>query len=341
MISTIMQSGKRLLETLNLILDISKVEADKIQINYNEINLVEEIYGIVNMLAPVAQKKNLYLKAVVEKKVIQSKLDKRLLHSVITNLVNNGLKYTKSGGVIIDLNVTKRDDKDYAIIRVIDTGIGIAKIDQANIFDEFRQVSEGYNRHFEGSGLGLTIAKKFTEKMGGSISLESEVGKGSTFTVVFLVEGEFEKLEPFNLITREDILPSLVGNNKKVLVVDDDFATRKIIELFLHGEIEIESASNSKEATDLINNDIYSLVLMDISLGKGISGLDLLNNLRKLPAYNNVPVIAVTAHAMVGDKEKFLSTGFDDYLSKPFAKKELVSKVRNWISIDSSNGKNI
>ena len=93
---------------------------------------------------------------------------------------------------------------------------------------------------------------------------------------------------------------------KSVLVIDDDLATRKIVELFLRGEIEIESASNSKDATELINNDVYSLVLMDISLGKGISGVDLLKNLRTLPPYKNVPVIAVTAHAMVGDKEKFL-----------------------------------
>ena len=122
-------------------------------------------------------------------------------------------------------------------------------------------------------------------------------------------------------------------------MVDDDFATRKIVELFLRGEIELESASNSKEATDMINNDVYSLVLMDISLGKGISGVDLLQNLKSLPSYKNVPIVAVTAHAMVGDKEKFLSSGFDDYLSKPFAKKDLVNKVRNWVTNRNGNGR--
>jgi len=340
MISTIMHSGKRLLETLNLILDLSKVEADKVQINYNEINISEEVFDIVNMLNPVAQKKNLYLKAAVKKEVVLSKLDKRLLHSIITNLVNNAIKYTQKGGITVELDVINSNKKDYAMIRVVDTGIGIAKEDQENIFDEFRQVSEGYNRHFEGAGLGLTIAKKFAEKMGGSISLESEVGKGSTFTVVFPAEEEVEKSEPSIIVAREDILPYSVGKNKKVLVIDDDLATRKIVELFLRGEIEIESASNSKDATELINNDVYSLVLMDISLGKGISGVDLLKNLRTLPPYKNVPVIAVTAHAMVGDKEKFLSSGFNDYLSKPFAKKDLVGKVRHWVSNGNSNGRN-
>jgi CheY-like chemotaxis protein len=188
--------------------------------------------------------------------------------------------------------------------------------------------------------LGLTIAKKFAEKMGGSISLESEIGKGSTFTVVFQAESESIKSEPKNIIANENILPFPIGKSKKVLVVDDDIATRKIVELFLRDEIEIESASNSKDATDLINNKVYSIVLMDISLGKGISGVDLLKNLRTLPQYNNVPVIAVTAHAMVGDKEKFLSSGFDDYLSKPFGKNDLINKVRNWVAYGKSVGKN-
>ena len=340
MVSTIMQSGKRLLETLNLILDLSKVEADKVQINYSEINISEEVNEIVIMLGPVAQKKNLYLKAIVEKEIILSKLDKRLLHSIITNLVNNAIKYTHKGGITIELNVISSGGKKYAMIRVVDTGIGIAKENQENIFEEFRQVSEGYNRHFEGAGLGLTIAKKFADKMGGSISLESEVGKGSTFTVVFPLAEEVIKSEPLKLFSREDLLPSPIGKRKKVLVVDDDLATRKIVELFLRGEIELESASNSKDATDLINKDVYSLVLMDISLGKGISGVELLENLRTIPAYKNVPVIAVTAHAMVGDKEKFLESGFDDYLSKPFAKKDLVSKVRNWVTNGNYDGKN-
>lgn len=337
MISTIMQSGKRLLETLNLILDLSKVEADKVQINYSEINITEEVNDIVNMMTPVAQKKNLTLKSVIEKETVIAKLDKRLLHSIITNLVNNAIKYTHNGGILIELSIAISKGKKYAMISVIDTGIGIAKEDQETIFDEFRQVSEGYNRHFEGAGLGLTIARKFAEKMGGSISLQSEVGKGSTFTVVFPAEESVTADGLKDNILIEKNLPTPIGRSKKVLVVDDDLATRKIVELFLRGEIEIESASNSKDATDLLSNDTYSLVLMDISLGKGVSGIELLNNLRTIPSYKNVPVIAVTAHAMVGDKEKFLESGFNDYLSKPFAKKDLVSKVRNWVSKNNAN----
>lgn len=337
MISTIMVSGKRLLETLNLILDLSKVEADKVQVNYNEINIAEEVADIANLFTPVAQKKNLYLKYKIESDTVMARLDKRLFHSIITNLVNNAIKYTDKGGINIELNIVNSGGKDYSMISVIDTGIGIAKEDQETIFDEFRQVSEGYNRYFEGAGLGLTIAKKFTEKMGGGISLQSEIGKGSTFTVVFPVEESARDKNANHQISNENDLPAKVGKNKKVLVIDDDFSSRKIVELFLRGEIEIETASSANEGLELISINNYSLILLDISLGKGSSGIDVLKKLRTIPDYKSTPVIAVTAHAMVGDREKFIDSGFNDYLSKPFAKKDLIGKVRHFVSNSEVN----
>lgn len=337
MISTIMSSGKRLLETLNLILDLSKVEADKVQVNYNELNIAEEIKDIVNLFGPVAQKKNLYIKSKIESDTVLAKLDKRLFHSVISNLVNNAIKYTDKGGITIELNVHNSNGGTYAMVNVIDTGIGIAKEDQETIFDEFRQVSEGYNRYFEGAGLGLTIAKKFAEKMGGSITLQSEQGKGSTFTVVFPVEESSLNNKINNHLPDENDLPQKIGRNKKVLVIDDDFSSRKIVELFLRGEVEIEAASTDKEGLELMNKNEYSIVLLDISLGKGASGIDVLRIIRENPKFKNIPVIAVTAHAMVGDREKFINSGFNDYLSKPFAKKDLIKKIRHFISNSEVN----
>jgi PAS domain S-box-containing protein len=333
MIDTIMSSGKRLLETLNLILDLSKIEADKLQIKFNELNISDEITETINLLKPVADKKNLYLKSELCDCNIIIKLDKRLFQSIITNLINNGIKYTINGGVTVSLNIFRDKGDSFAEIRVTDTGIGIAKEDQDFVFDEFRQASEGFNRNFEGTGLGLTITKKFVEKMGGTISLESNPANGSTFKVIFPILTEFSNLD-VNMKMEENVnIISTIpqnGNNNKALIIDDDPATRKIIELFLKNHISTKTVCNIKDALKEANEYEYSLVLMDISLGQGMSGVELLKNFRKIPYYQNIPIIAVTAHAMVGDKEKFLFEGFNDYLSKPFAKIDLINKINFW-----------
>lgn len=337
MIDTIMNSGKRLLETLNLILDLSKIEADKVQIKANPINVSDEITEIVNLLKPVADKKKLYLKVDIKNNHLISELDKRLFHSIITNLVNNGIKYTSSGGVTVSLDSYIDRDRLFSSITVSDTGIGIAKENQELIFDEFRQVSEGYNRNFEGAGLGLTITKKFVEKMGGNITLQSNPGEGSVFTVNFpaFYNGKDKAFEPLEIKVLANDSVSSKKENSKALIIDDDAATRKIIELFLKSEMETKTVCNIKDAITEAEKSNYDLILMDISLGQGISGIELLKSFRRIEFYKNVPVIAVTAHAMVGDREKFLKEGFDDYLSKPFSKVDLLNKVNSWVGKQS------
>jgi signal transduction histidine kinase/CheY-like chemotaxis protein len=335
MVSTIMNSGKRLLETLNLILDLSKIEADKVQVKVKDLNITDEIVETINLLKPVADKKNLFLKSEFSDKDVVLKLDKRLFQSIITNLINNGIKYTISGGVTVSLNTFNDDCNSYAEIKVSDTGIGIAEEDQDFVFDEFRQASEGLNRNFEGTGLGLTITKKFVEKMGGTITLESNPANGSTFKVVFPLSPETSDSYE-NEVGNDKVeqLPDLTyyTNNNKALIIDDDPATRKITEMFLKDQINTKTVCNIKDALKEANEYDYSIVLMDISLGQGISGVDLLKDFRKIPYYKNIPIIAVTAHAMVGDREKFLLEGFDDYLSKPFTKVDLIKKIEFWKS---------
>lgn len=332
MVETIMQSGKRLLETLNLILDLSKIEADKIQINKVELNFADEINQTINLLKPFADRKNLYLKSFIPENAITINADKRLLQSVITNLINNGIKYTNKGGVTVSLETFEKNESLCTALIVSDTGIGIAEEDQSVVFDEFRQVSEGYNRSFEGAGLGLTITKKFVEKMGGTITLESTPGNGSVFTVVFPLMGNnhYDNNQAENNLSVEKENETNYYQEEQILIIDDDPATRRIIELFLKDEIKTKTVSNIKEALTEAESYNYSLVLMDISLGQGLSGVDLLKDFRKISYYKTVPIIAVTAHAMVGDKENFISSGFDDYLSKPFTKKGLREKIRQW-----------
>ncbi|NWF51251.1 MAG: PAS domain S-box protein [Ignavibacteriaceae bacterium] len=325
MLDTVMQSGKRLLETLNLILDLSKIESDNFKIEYEKLDLRKELQEVVSLLSPMAKKKNLYLQEKIKKRNLYVRMDKRMLHSILKNVISNGIKYTNDGGVTVELDTFLKDNMLYARIDVIDTGIGISREGLEVIFDEFRQVSEGYNRQFEGAGLGLTIAKRFLDKVGGSISVQSQVNKGSVFEILIPLTDTGLILDQND---EEDISKST--DSIRVLAIDDDRSSRNIITMFLR-HINVDTAATAEEAFNKINESTYSLILMDISLGKGLSGIDMLRQIRQIAGAKQIPAIAVTAHAMVGDRERFLAEGFNDYLSKPFSKKALVEKVDFWL----------
>lgn len=178
-VDIILQAGNRLLETQGLILDFSKIEAEKITPKFFKVPLNDVITAVANLFESIASKKGLFLKVEVPDLPFYVKLDERLLREVLSNLVNNAIKYTRKGGVTINLS----EENEYVVIKVIDTGIGIPEDKFEYIFEEFRQVSEGIGRGFEGSGLGLTITKRFVELMRGIITVESILGKGSIFTV--------------------------------------------------------------------------------------------------------------------------------------------------------------
>ena len=183
-VEIIHSSGMRLLETLNLILDLSKLQAEKMEIVRERVDVVSETMRAASIYKQLAEKKGLTLDISAEKPQIYANLDQRILHQIVTNLVNNAVKYTQFGGVTITVNECKMEGAAGVKISVADTGIGIPKEKQPVIWEEFRQVSEGYGRFFEGTGLGLTVTKNFTEILGGEIQLESDLGKGSTFTVI-------------------------------------------------------------------------------------------------------------------------------------------------------------
>ena len=183
MASAIYTSGQRLINTLNLILDLSRIEANKESLDIESLDVVSIIKDVVDHYSSAAWQRNLSLEFITRLDKIYSNLDERLFREVLNNLINNAIKFTNNGGITVSLST----DADKMIIKVIDTGIGIPSESLGIIFEEFRQVSEGYGRNFEGTGLGLTITKKFVEKLGGTISVESKTDIGSEFTVVFPV----------------------------------------------------------------------------------------------------------------------------------------------------------
>lgn len=328
------QGGARLMDTLNLILDLSLVESNKLNINITEFNLISAIDEVIGLFQKSAAKKGLYLVRDTEISRFNVTLDKRLTIQILNNLINNAVKYTLKGGVVVSIGEENINGTDYAVLRIKDTGIGIPEEKWELVWDEFRQVSEGYNRTFEGTGLGLSITKKFVEKLGGSISIEmSRLDEGTTFKVILPVKSRAEKERPSENIRPEeinpDILPVKESRLPEVLYVEDEVPAYILVRSSLKNICSITHASTGNEAVDFAGKNKYDFILMDINLGNGIDGIQTAKLIRKIEGYGKTPIVAVTAFAMKNEKEDFLKNGCTHYISKPFLKKELIALVKN------------
>ena len=321
MAGTIVRSANRLTDTLNLILDLSKIEANKIDLRLRNVQMSGLIEESINHYKLTAREKGIGLNLVVKEKNISSMLDERLFSQVIGNLISNAVKFTDEGSVEVEL---KKENKS-AIIKVSDTGIGISENSLDIIFEPFRQVSEGYNRRFEGTGLGLTISKKFIALMNGSIAVESELNKGSVFTIRFPLSAEQYEGEVIQTLKPQPDTAKLTTKkrNSHLLLVEDDKINVDVINLFLRGYCNVDHSSTATNAIEMVKQKKYDAILMDINL-KGMSGLDAVRVIRRMDEYKLTPVVAVTAYAMPGDRKRFLSNGCSHYLPKPFSKVELI-----------------
>jgi PAS domain S-box-containing protein len=338
----IFESATRLLSTLNLILDLSKIEADKSEIKITEINIGDVTVNQIKGFEQILEEKNLYLKTIIADKQIYSLLDERIFRQIINNLVSNAIKFTDKGGVTVEVDKMLIKNKGKAILRVTDTGIGIPKDSQQIIFEEFRQVSEGFNRGFEGSGLGLCIAEKFVKLMDGEISVDSVIGEGSTFTVSFpLCKKEKEAqdtlvpIEDADSVIQEKERRTFKEKLPKVLLVEDDPSNAGVIRYLLEGVCNLDTVKTGMMALELATKKQYKAILMDIDLGVGMSGIDTTKEIRKIKGNEKIPIIAVTALAMKGQRELILEEGCSHYISKPFDTKIFLSLMQQVLS----NGK--
>ena len=334
---TINRSGHRLLETLDLILTFAKLDAEKQDTNYSNVNIEFAVAEAILTYSAMAARKNLFLKSIIEVKDLTAKSDERFIRHIMNNLVNNAVKYTEKGGITVELS----KENNNIVIKVIDTGIGIAKDKQEMIFEKFRQESEGYSRSFEGTGLGLSIAKQFVELMKGKIFVESEQGKGSVFTVVLPYE-KFSKSIDNSIKKKEKEIykPETIPECKSeisILIVEDEDANRKYIETIL-SEYNIQSAADGLSAIQSAKENTFDIILMDINLGKGIDGNDVTKEIRKMVKYKSTPIIAITAFVLEGDKEDSFKAGCSHYIGKPFVKNELLDMIHN-IIINISDSK--
>jgi PAS domain S-box-containing protein len=337
MAERILTSANRLMDTLNLVLDLSRIEAKKVDFNLKPYRIPELVESQIQLFEAVAERKNLFLETKVKDQNLFAKVDEQIFRQIINNLVNNALKYTYTGGVSVLVDTTSGDDKPYVRISIKDSGIGIPQESLGLIFQEFRQVSEGFNRHFEGTGLGLTITKNFIEMMEGNIKVKSTVGSGSTFTVMFPLIQDYAQVEikKASEVDNEKFTQKILapGEKPNLLIVDNDESSRDIIKLFLKDLFKMDFADSGEKAFRLVNDKIFDIILMDINLGKGMSGVETTKEIKKIESYKNVPIVAITGFAMRGDREEFLQAGCTHYLSKPFSRAKLIKLLSEIVPV--------
>jgi PAS domain S-box-containing protein len=327
--SIINASGNKLLETLNQIIDLSRIEAGNIEVSRETFNLNEILTGIQNIYLSSAEEKGLKLEVRIGR-AIEMFTDKKMLKSILNNIVSNAIKYTNTGGVMISAEKVLIENTDWSQITVKDTGIGIPNDRKKQIFESFRQLSEGWGRKFEGLGLGLTIARKYLKILGGFIDFSSEEGRGTTFKIFV----PHTIMEPEDISNFDYELTSLYPHSMdyRILYVEDDYNCQLLVKIILKDLFNIDIAKNLNDALSLIGINQYDLILLDINLGSGETGLDLLKILKNNIKYENTPVIAVTAYALKNEKEAILNAGCIDHISKPFEKDILINTITKAIS---------
>ncbi len=341
-VKTIQQSGETLLAIINDVLDLSKIEAGMMHIDSYPFSLSGLFKSVITMFQVRFQEKGIKLLTGVEKALPDAlEGDPARLTQILMNLIGNALKFTSCGTVTIILsNEGIHDDWVKVGIRVTDTGIGIQKDKLNSIFDRFQQAEDSITRNFGGTGLGLAIVKDLVTLQHGSIFVESEPGKGTCFELLipFKISSVASKTEPV-----ENGFPQMTHQlaDIEILVVEDNEVNKLLIRhLFANWKVRYDLADNGKQALEKLKNKNYSIILMDIQMPE-MDGYSTAREIRG-GLRLKTPIIAMTAHALQGEREKCLDYGMNDYISKPMHEKQLYELILRHTGIgpgaESPNG---
>ena len=326
----IVLASQNLLEIVNGILDISKIEANKMEIINSEYNLAEECKLLTKLIKPRIGEKPIDLIVNIAPDIPETLYgDKSKIREIISNLLTNAVKYTDSGTITFTVSCINKNDECSLVLSIEDTGRGIKPDRIDKLFVKFERLDEDRNTTIEGAGLGLAITKRLVEMMDGKIIVQSVYGSGSKFTVYLKQKIVPKKSYHLN----SNFAPEPLDlSGKKVLIVDDNELNIKVAERLLKKyNLIIESCSSGAECIDKIkNNEIYDLILLDDMMPK-MSGTETLHLLKEIPSFKT-RVVALTANAIEGMKDKYLSSGFDDYLSKPMENNELERVLRKFLN---------
>lgn len=341
LIRAIVKSGESLLYLLNDILDLSKMEAGELTLEEAPFNLKESLKTVVDLLAPLASQKGLMLNYNYCQLAMPFVIGDALrINQVVTNLVGNAIKFTEQGHVTISVSAEVSPDaavSNYSIT-VEDTGIGINEDMQGKLFKKFVQGDASSSRKFGGTGLGLAITRMLVTKMHGNVGVESVAGKGSTFRVQLPLKTATAKMVVRTGSARlRAMQPEDSFSKFRVMVVDDHPVNRLYANKLMQklGFVNIVEATNGREALDKIAacNHCYDLILMDCQMPEmdGFEATRLIRDMESASGRKRVPIVAMTAHAMVGDRVACLKAGMDDYISKPINPGSLRASLGHWL----------
>lgn len=353
-LSATQQSAESLLGLLNDILDFSKIEAGQLEIHNTNFNVCELIESIIQAFTIKAREKGLKLTYGVPEDInCQLCGDDLRLRQILVNLINNAIKFTDSGGIDIGVEQVSVTDTDVVLqFCVSDTGIGIPQGQQEKIFEYFNQADSSASRKFQGSGLGLAICNRLITILGGRIWVESEVNKGSRFC--FTVTLAKDQITQDEVVTEEVLLEEErpIICVLKILLVEDSMFNRELAQMVLEGEGHtVETAEDGLDALGKLSEQDYDVVLMDIQMPEidGIeatrliracekgscvqqdTGLEVIEALQERVNGKYTPIVAMTAHAMSGDRDRCLEAGMDDYVTKPFEPHEIFSVLQRLV----------
>ncbi len=318
----IVSASHNLLDLVNGVLDISKIEAGKMELINKEYNSFELFNSLSTMVIPRIGDKPIDFKTVIASDIPPVlKGDTGKLKQIILNLLTNAVKYTDKGFIKYRVECINdyKNNQTKLIITVTDTGRGIKKEDIDRLFKKFERLEEDRNTSIEGTGLGLAITESLAELMGGKITVISDYGKGSTFK--FVVVEEIVNKESNLVVNEQTTLNYETFEGKEVLVVDDSKLNLKVAENVLKNfKVSTETVTSGLECLSCVKSKKYDIIFMDIMM-PNMSGVEVLKKLREEKV--NIPVIALTADAIEGQEEKYISEGFDGYLSKPIDKTKL------------------
>ena len=343
-LAVIRRNGEHLLNLINDILDISKIEAGKMEVNPSRCNIPELISDVLSLMRVRAGEKGISLSAEYKGPLPETiYADKARLKQALMNLVSNAIKFTESGGVRLEVSfLPEWRDKEPAVqIKVIDTGVGIKPENLKQLFQPFNQLDPSTSRKFGGTGLGLAITRQLISLMGGEVSAESTYGKGSVFTItiptgnlegVKILENPAEAVVQKGSHRQQDLQKELSG--VRILLAEDGIDNLRLIRTILQkAGAEVSIAENGRVAVKKAMEKPFDVILMDMQMPE-MDGYEATGYLRS-KGYHG-PIIALTAHAMTSDRDRCLAAGCDDYLSKPIDRSLLISTVAKFAGVGKS-----